>query len=272
MLELSLIPDTFRRIEQFKNHKFAIGMRPMYVVRSCREHAELHLLLSTSHGQQLTSDTRLLFAGTAFESPVPNEWTLARSLLMDYFRGETTDKVDVEGLQVMVVISADEPSASNNAAAHSSSSTSQPSDDLSKKPRLHLRVYRIRTRRSGQRLPRVETEEIGPRMDFFLGRMRDPDGALLKEAMKTPRGERSAAEPRTKKNLSIDAMGDKLGRIHLGRQDLGQLQSRKMKALKRGRADDEGEGEGKDDVMMGSDDGVDDEEGGGGGRRKRSKV
>ncbi len=30
-------------------------------------------------------------------------------------------------------------------------------------------------------------------------------------------------------------MGDKVGRIHLGRQDLGNLQTRKMKGLKRGR-------------------------------------
>lgn len=33
-------------------------------------------------------------------------------------------------------------------------------------------------------------------------------------------------------------MGDKIGRIHLGRQDLGELQTRKMKGLKRGRDTD----------------------------------
>ena len=30
-------------------------------------------------------------------------------------------------------------------------------------------------------------------------------------------------------------MGDKMGRIHLGRQDLDELQTRKMKGLKRSR-------------------------------------
>ena len=34
-------------------------------------------------------------------------------------------------------------------------------------------------------------------------------------------------------------MGDKIGRIHLGRQDLSALQTRKMKGLKRGRDVDE---------------------------------
>lgn len=33
-------------------------------------------------------------------------------------------------------------------------------------------------------------------------------------------------------------MGDKIGRIHLGRQDLSELQTRKMKGLKRGRDTD----------------------------------
>lgn len=34
------------------------------------------------------------------------------------------------------------------------------------------------------------------------------------------------------KNVSKDEAGDKFGRIHLGRQDLSGLQSRKFKGLK----------------------------------------
>ena len=37
----------------------------------------------------------------------------------------------------------------------------------------------------------------------------------------------------------MDIMGDKLGRIHTGKQDLSKLQSRKMKGLKRSKADDD---------------------------------
>ena len=33
-------------------------------------------------------------------------------------------------------------------------------------------------------------------------------------------------------------MGDKIGRIHLGKQDLAELQTRKIKGLKRGRDTD----------------------------------
>lgn len=37
------------------------------------------------------------------------------------------------------------------------------------------------------------------------------------------------------KNVETDIVGDKIGRIHLGRQDLSELQTRKMKGLKRSR-------------------------------------
>jgi ribosome production factor 2 len=146
---------------------------------------------------------------------------MAKSMLIDFFRGETSDKIDVEGLRYVVVVTADEPTASESAN----------SDDPVSKPVLRLRVYTIRTKRSGQRLPRVELEEHGPRMDFRLGRVQEPDEALLKEAMRKPK----TSEERTKKNISTDVMGDKIGRIHMGKLDLSELQTRKMKGLKRER-------------------------------------
>lgn len=80
---------------------------------------------------------------------------------------------------------------------------------------------------------------MGPRMDFRVGRIKEADEAMLKEAMKKAR---TSAE-RPKKNISTDIVGDKIGRIHLGKQDLKELQTRKMKGLKRSRdvADSEDE-------------------------------
>ena len=45
----------------------------------------------------------------------------------------------------------------------------------------------------------------------------------------------TTSKARVKKNINTDIVGDKVGRIHLGRQDLSDLQTRKMKGLKRGR-------------------------------------
>lgn len=46
----------------------------------------------------------------------------------------------------------------------------------------------------------------------------------------------------------MDLMGDKVGRIHMGKQDLGTLQTRKMKGLKRTRdGDEDGDASGGED-------------------------
>lgn len=58
-----------------------------------------------------------------------------------------------------------------------------------------------------------------------------------------------------RKNVETDTVGDKLGRIHLGRQDLSELQTRKMKGLKRRRDTGEEEIAEGDDIIS-EDDGA----------------
>lgn len=140
---------------------------------------------------------------------------------MDFFKGPTVDRIDVEGLQYIIQFSCAEP---------------QDSTTEEKLPKIHFRAYLLRTLRSGQKLPRIELEEMGPRIDFTLDRVRDSEQEMMKEALKKPK----RLETRTKKNISMDIMGDKLGRIHTGKQDLSKMQSRKMKGLKRSKGDDDG--------------------------------
>jgi ribosome production factor 2 len=154
----------------------------------------------------------ILFAGNAWEDPASRTHALIKSLFVDLFKGEETDKIDVEGLQYLMMVAAEEPVDGTA-------------------PVIHLRWYKVRTKRSGQKLPRVELDEIGPQLDFRVGRVREADSNILKEAMK--QGKRPSDEPRTKKNIGMDSVGDKVGRIHLGKQDLSSLQTRKMKGLKR---------------------------------------
>ncbi|KAG9591367.1 Brix-domain-containing protein, partial [Aureobasidium melanogenum] len=187
MLELHVDPETFRTISQFKSNKARVGLKPL-----------------------------VSFSGTAFDSPVANTYTLAKSLLLDFFKGEDTNNVDVEGLQYMVHISVAEE------------------EDAQPAPKICLRTYMISTKKSGQSLPRVEVEEMGPRVDFRVGRVKEADVDMMKAAMKKPKG----LEAKTKKNIETDIIGDKVGRIHLGKQDLNDMQTRKMKGLKRSRDDD----------------------------------
>lgn len=214
MLELHVDVDTFRTISQFKSAKARVGLKPL-----------------------------VSFSGTAFDSPVANTYTMAKSLLLDFFKGEDTNNVDVEGLQYMVHISVAEE------------------EDAHPAPKIQLRTYMISTRKSGQSLPRVEVEEMGPRIDFRIGRVKEADHDMMKDAMKKPKGLEvscccipnhsfsipsrwenqyltTRSQARSKKNIETDIIGDKVGRIHLGKQDLNDMQTRKMKGLKRNRDDD----------------------------------
>lgn len=161
----------------------------------------------------------ILFAGSMWDDSSASEqghtYAAIKSLFLDIFSGEEISTIDVEGLQYLLVVAAGEPEAGQS-------------------PVIHLRWYKVRTRKSGQKVPRVELDEIGPKFDFRVGRLREAEASVMKEALK--RGRRPD-EARTKKNIETDLVGDKIGRVHLGRQDLGMLQTRKMKGLKRSAID-----------------------------------
>ena len=173
----------------------------------------------------------LIFSGPIFDSNLTYQHL--RSLLMDFFRGNTVPEIDVEALQYVITIS-----------------TGDPSNDILNPP-VHLHVHLVKTLRSGQKLPRVELEEMGPRMDFKIGRVQEPIEEVLKEALKRSKEQ----EPKTKKNVTMDVVGDKIGRIHLGKQDIHKMQTRKMKGLRKwGRGGDSDDDMDKDAMTMADDD------------------
>ncbi|KAL8733960.1 MAG: hypothetical protein Q9166_001721 [cf. Caloplaca sp. 2 TL-2023] len=204
MLELYVIKDTARVLAQFKGEKCKVGLKPL-----------------------------LSFSGAQFESPISNQYTLAKSIFADFFRGGESVTVDVEGLQLMINFAAGEDAQDGSPA------------------KIHMRCWKIVTKRSGQKVPRVEVEEMGPRIDFTIGRTKEAEASMWKESMKKPKG----TEAKAKKNIETDIVGDKIGRIHLGKQDLSELQTRKMKGLKREREVEMDKG--PDDISIVSEDDAD---------------
>lgn len=105
-------------------------------------------------------------------------------------------------------------------------------------PKIHVRVYTIKLLASGSKVPRVQLTEMGPSLDWSVRRVAEADADMMKMALKRPRVAKKDVESglgKKRKNIETDAMGDKVGRIHLGKQDLGKLETRKMKSLKIGR-------------------------------------
>lgn len=150
------------------------------------------------------------FNGPAFDShPVFQQ---IKSLFMDFYRGDETDLQDVAGLQYIISLSVGEIEDPNSSVL----------------PLLHFRVYKLKSYKSRQKIPRVEVDEIGPRFDFKIGRRVTPAPEVEKDALSKPK----QLQAKVKKNVTTDFMGDKVAKIHMGTQDLSKMQTRKMKGLK----------------------------------------
>ncbi|XP_056630106.1 ribosome production factor 2 homolog [Diorhabda carinulata] len=145
----------------------------------------------------------LLFNGALWEQM--DELKQLKSLFIDFFHRECVENIRLQGIE------------------HSISFNATPDG------KILLRSYKILLKKSGERIPRVELEEIGPRIDFSLRRSKLPDEDLMKEACRKPK----ELKVTKKKNISTDNLGNKQGRIHLGKQEIKNIQTRKMKGLKK---------------------------------------
>ena len=79
------------------------------------------------------------------------------------------------------------------------------------------------------------------------------DEEMLRHALKRPKlvkGDVEKGLGKKRKNVVTDEMGDKVGRIHLGKQDLGKMQGRKMKGLKVRRVEKAPRGQGGGEAMQ----------------------
>ena len=156
-----------------------------------------------------------------------------KSMLISFFNGEAVESIYLKGLEHVISVSLAPTPATLNTASSSTESTTP-------LPKVHIRTYTTRLLSSGSRIPRVELTSMGPSMDLVLRRHTNPDPELLKQAMKRPKLKKTDVEKglgKKRKNMEVDEMGDLRGRVHVGKQDLNKLQTRKMKGLKGGAFD-----------------------------------
>jgi ribosome production factor 2 len=184
MVELAVDPSTFKPMQAFEGKRKAIlriGAKPCFV-----------------------------FKGSAFETN--EDLVKLKSLLLDYFRGEVVDKLNLAGLSNVIVCTA-------------------------RNDKVHFRHYGILLKNpaNNSRVPRVELEPVGPMMDLTVRRMRAAPSDLQKRAMQTPRGQKSAK----RKNMETGLFGDKMGRVHLGRQNYSEIALAGLKGLKKQKGEDD---------------------------------
>eukprot|EP00929_Paragymnodinium_shiwhaense_P054468 TRINITY_DN272_c0_g2_i1.p1 TRINITY_DN272_c0_g2~~TRINITY_DN272_c0_g2_i1.p1 ORF type:complete len:333 (+),score=93.63 TRINITY_DN272_c0_g2_i1:221-1219(+) len=149
----------------------------------------------------LGSKPLVIFQGAAFETNESLKRT--KSLLMELFGGPRPEKILLSGVDSVVVCTTYDSAAGSAAGAQDG-----------KEPPVDVRRFKIKQVKSGARLPRVELEEMGPRLSLEVDRQKGPDKERWKQAMKVPK----AAAPAKVKNVSKDSTGKRKGRIHLGKQ------------------------------------------------------
>ena len=123
----------------------------------------------------------LFFAGGAFESDPA--LATAKSLLLDLFRGRAVSKINLAGIDRVLVVA-----ASDSSATASGSGSGGSSEGKIKKKEIAIRQYAVALKKSGGRVPRVQLSEIGPSLRASLGRHKQAPPDLWKAAMKQPEG------------------------------------------------------------------------------------
>jgi ribosome production factor 2 len=179
-----------------------------------------------------------------------------KSLLLDFFGSEVIDGIHQSGLEHVISVSlAPAPPTFTSAAAAASMDASTSESSTDDFPLIHLRTYTVSLAPSGTKIPRVELTPMGPFLDLRLRRHQPASEVMWKAALKQPKLKKQDVEKglgKRKKNVEVDEMGDLRGRLHVGKQDLSRLQTRKMKGLKdsnsRGHDEsDSGSGSGSDE-------------------------
>ena len=153
----------------------------------------------------------VLFQGEWWERG-GDDWAVQRSMWLDWCKGETLDRINLSAIDRVIVLTATEPNT------------------------LHFRHYALALKPSTTRLPYVTLDEVGPRLTLSLRRRNQPAADLVKQAMQQPRRTDKTKE---RKNLTVTAVGDVLGKVHMKRQDLSNVAIAKLKGLKRTRHDRE---------------------------------
>ena len=159
-----------------------------------------------------------------------------KSLLLDFFNGEQSDAIALSGLEHVISVSlGPTPSSLTNMTIGEASSDPDSASILATLPPVHIRTYTVQMLKSGTRTPRAQLVPMGPHLNLVMRRHTDADADMLKVALKQPKLAKKDVEKglgKKRKNIETDEMGDVRGQIHVGKQDLGTLQVRKMRGLK----------------------------------------
>lgn len=165
------------------------------------------------HNEKIGTNVKpcLVFNGPKWKQT--DELRRLKSLLVDTFHREKVERIRLQGIEHVLSFTATE--------------------DL----KIMMRSHKILLKKSGLKTPRIELAEIGPAIDFSIRRTKIASEELYKQASRQPK----ALKVVKKKNVSRDELGNKHGRVHVGKQNIQNLQTRKIKGLKKSKEEKKAE-------------------------------
>ena len=145
-----------------------------------------------------------LFAGEEFDSN--EDYKSLQNFFLDYFHGMKVDKVNLFSLSPLICVAVHEK-------------------------KVYFRHYAMVLTKTGSKLPHVRLEEVGPHIDLIYRRRNEVNTDLKKQAMKQPKYDPAA--PKLHKNIEEGFMDDKVGILHMPKQQLGQMATRRFKGMQK---------------------------------------
>jgi len=128
-----------------------------------------------------------------------------KNMLIDFFRGTVTKKVNMNGVDRALMATLENG-------------------------KIHMRHYLVRRTKAKSGTDKaVALTECGPSFTLVPRRTAIAADALMKQATRRP----TQLKQKKEKNKETNAFAETIGRLHMEKQDLEKLQTRKMKGLKR---------------------------------------
>lgn len=146
----------------------------------------------------------MIFLGDQWD--VDSSYIKVQNILLDTFRADKIDKISLKGMDHVI----------SCAVADG---------------KIMLRFYGVTFKKSGSKIPDVLLTDMGPFMDLTLRRSQLPSEDLWKTACKRP----AVLKPSKVKNVTKTVLGEKLGRIHMKKQNLDKMGGRRVTALRDGK-------------------------------------
>lgn len=144
----------------------------------------------------------LVFQGEGFAQNVTG--SVIRNFFLDFLRGVDATSINLKGLSSVIILSSKDGKE------------------------INFRHYAVCLKKSGQKQPRVELEEIGPRFDMVIRRTRLAGDELRSISLKQPKD-----TDKKPKNKRANPYGETEGTVHVQQQDLSTIALKKMKGLRK---------------------------------------